>query len=577
MANFLKLAKGAVKLIGRAEPEVTPIQQEALRLYSDYNGLFRKKLDAELLQDLVDSGALSADVAKRLPLLRTSLTDALNKPLPASTGPLFRGVDTTGLHKLEQGDTVGGGFGGAGSFSLDMGKAKGFANPATGFAAGGPVQLIEPGAARRAAAKQAHLDWQIARYRGRPEASEYDDTATAEQGILAKAAEDFEKLYAPLALSPAQTAYTAAHAMTRDDFLKKYGATFGSNAASEVAGLNVADYYDDHIGANRRTYTGQGEGDGFSLVPTSGNGNQIYGSKYWDAYDEVNPHPESQVKVGLEGFVDKMKPLAYMGALAYGAGFLPGAGAAPAAASPFSLSGGTASFGAASPATTASAMSTAAPGLTSAGLTGTLAAPGLAGMIGMESGKAATAVNTGALNTGVGLARGQKPLDALKSGVVSAALSPVGSYVSDTVGGGVVGKLAGNTAVGGLQGVATGRGLVDGAQQGLVAGGIDIAGDYMGGLARNATGNKFAGTAANSLTQSTLKGLPPGATLDSLATQYAAGEIKDLTGLDPKMAKIVIDLARNKKVSAVGALTALGSAADRAVGSRKLSRAAAGD
>ena len=278
---------------------------------------------------------------------------------------------------------------------------------------------------------------------------------------------------------------------------------------------------------------------------------------------------------GWDGFRDGVvKPAAIMAATAYSMGaFNP---ATAAAANPFSLSGGTASFGAGSTAATGSALATAAPGLTAGGLTGTTTASGLAGLMGMESGKAATAVNTGALNTGVGLARGQKPLDALKGGVTAAALSPVGSFVSDSVGGGYMGKLAGSTAVGGLQGVATGRGLVDGAQQGLVAGGIDIAGDYVGGMARNATGNKFAGTAANSLTQSTLKGLPPGATLDSLATQYAAGELKDLTGLDPTVAKTVVSLARGKKVSPIGALTQYAAGKAAPVGSRTAARAARG-
>ena len=178
----------------------------------------------------------------------------------------------------------------------------------------------------------------------------------------------------------------------------------------------------------------------------------------------------------------------------------------------------------------------------------------------MESGKAATAVNTGALNTGVGLARGQKPIDALKSGIVSAALSPVGSYVSDTVGGGYVGKLAGSTAIGGIQGAASGRGVIDGMQQGLTAGGLDIAGDYVGGKVTGETGSKFAGTAANALTKSTLRGLPPGATIDSLATQYASGKLSVLSGLPPDLAGIVVNLAKTKKPSAKGALTAVGSA-----------------
>ena len=384
-----------------------------------------------------------------------------------------------------------------------------------------------------------------------------------------------------------QRFHTAGNFMTRDDFLKKYGTTFvaddkGGNAASEVAGGDVGKYYDMYLApgakGDKRTQRGGGsdiEFGEFYSMPDWSAGKYTDAHPYFDSWDNVRPHPESQKGNGWDEAWKQVRPFAAMAAMAYGANALGGAlGGGSAATAGGTGIGGTAGIGS----------GTALGGAATTGVGGTLTAagtfantaPGLAGMLGMGKGMTATAVNTGALNTGIGLARGQKPIDALKTGLTSAALSPVGSFVGDAVGGGYVGKLAGSTAVGGLQGVASGRGLIDGAQQGLVAGGIDIAGDYVGGLARSATGNKFAGTAANSLTQSTLKGLPPGATLDSLATQYAAGEIKDLTGLDPKMAKIVLDLARNKKVSAVGARTALGSAADRAVGSRKLSRAAAG-
>jgi hypothetical protein len=127
-----------------------------------------------------------------------------------------------------------------------------------------------------------------------------------------------------------------------------------------------------------------------------------------------------------------------------------------------------------------------------------------------------------------------------------------------------------------VQGALNGQGFGKGLQNGLVNGLASSAGTYMGGLAKDATGNNFAGTAANSLTQSTLKGHDPMEALDSLATQYAAGELTDLSGMDPKMASIVVNLARNKKVSPVGALTSLANSAPNAVGSRPLVQAAAG-
>jgi hypothetical protein len=325
----------------------------------------------------------------------------------------------------------------------------------------------------------------------------------------------------------AQAAHTARNTMSREDFLKTYGTTFraddkGGNAASEVAGQDVAAYYDRYLapGARGDLSTTRGAGDNLEVgvedykMPT-------FGYKYrdanpnFDAWDNARPHPVSQDLGGVGEFWRQIgRPIAAGAGLYFGVGSLGGAGAAA---------------------------------------TGSNAASGLAGQLGMSKGAMATALNTGALNTGVGLARGQDLGQALKGGVTSALLSPVGGFVGDAVGGGVVGKLVGSTAAGGLQGVATGRGLTDGLQQGLVSGIANVAGNYIGGQ----TGSNFAGKAASALTKATLSGQKPGSTIDSLATQYAAGELSDLSGLDPATANIVVNLARNKRVSPVGALSAL--------------------
>ena len=205
----------------------------------------------------------------------------------------------------------------------------------------------------------------------------------------------------------------------------------------------------------------------------------------------------------------------------------------------------------------------------------TTPATGLAGLLGMDSGLAATALNTGALNTGMSLARRNNIGDALKSGATGALLSPVSGYVSGLTGGGTLGTLAGNTALGGVQGAIGGRGFGRGLQDGFVNGLVSEAGSYIGGKASGLTGNNFAGTAANSLTQSTLRGRDPKATLDSLATQYASGELTDLTGLPPQVANLVVNLAQNRKPTASQAVGAL-SQMDNAVGSRKMKQTAVG-
>ena len=327
----------------------------------------------------------------------------------------------------------------------------------------------------------------------------------------------------------AQAAHTARNTMSREDFLKLYGPTFraddkGGNAASEVAGQDTAAYYDRYLapGAKGDLRTTRGAGDNLETGVTDYT-MPSFGYKYrdanpnFDAWDNVKPHPTSQDLGGVGEFWRQIgRPIATGAVMYAGVGALNGAlGGAGAAA------------------------------------TGGNAATGLAGQLGMSKGAMATALNTGALNTGVGLVRGQDLGQALKGGVTSAFLSPVSGFVSDSVGGGVLGKLAGSTAAGGLQGIATGRGLTDGLQQGLVSGIASAAGDYVGGQ----TGSQFAGKATNALTRSTLSGKRPGSTIDALATQYAAGEIADLSGLDPAMARVVVNLARSKKASPVGALS----------------------
>lgn len=367
-----------------------------------------------------------------------------------------------------------------------------------------------------------------------------------------------------------QAAHTARNTMSREDFLKKYGQTFvaddkGGNAASEVAGQDVGQYYDRYLAPGaigmQSVSTGWDGDAGTVQAPISwGEGKYTDAHPYFDGWDNVNPHPKSQKGNGWdEAWKQVGRPVATAVAAYYGLGALAGMGGAGAAAG--AGTAGSAGIGS---------------GTVLGGGAATGTASGVAGMMGMAPGYGATALNTGALNTGVGLARGQNIGDAVRGGVTAAALSPVGTWVGDSVGGGAIGTIAGRTAVGGLQGLATGRGLSDGLQQGLTSGVLDVAGDYIGGQVAGSTGSKFAGTAANSLTKSTLRGLPPDATLDSLATQYAAGEISDLSGLDPKLATVVVNLARNKKVSPVGALTALASSADRAVGSKKLARTAVG-
>lgn len=109
----------------------------------------------------------------------------------------------------------------------------------------------------------------------------------------------------------------------------------------------------------------------------------------------------------------------------------------------------------------------------------------------------------------------------------------------------------------GLKTVAGGGSLADVAKNA----GISYLGGQAGELTEGATGLDIAGKAASTLTQSALRGKP--LSLNALATQYAMGQLTDLSGLDPKMASIVINLAKNKRPSVVGALSTIANVAGR--------------
>lgn len=159
----------------------------------------------------------------------------------------------------------------------------------------------------------------------------------------------------------AQAAYTARNFMSRDDFLKKYGKTFvaddkGGNAASEVAGQDVGGYYDRYLAPDAKgdLRTTRGAGDNLEMgiadytMPTFG-WKYRDANPYFDAWDNVKPHPESQDLGGVGEFWRQIgRPIAagagmYLGVNALG-GLLGGSGAASAAsaglpgATPFTAS-----------------------------------------------------------------------------------------------------------------------------------------------------------------------------------------------------------------------------------------------
>ena len=313
-----------------------------------------------------------------------------------------------------------------------------------------------------------------------------------------------------LAAEKAQADYTAKHAMSRDDFIKKYAlgpdGTFvandkGGNAASEVAGQSVAEYYDAYLSPDRKKTktqwnSGNGENEEVSAEWTS-DGKYRYTNPNFDAYDNVNPHPESNLGNGLEEFVKQAKPFAAMGAMALGASAF-GGWAAPAASA------------AATPAT------------------------GLAGTLGMNAGVGATALNAGALNTGISLVQGKNIGDSLKSGAMAAALSPVGGWAKGAIGeataglGSGISKTLATVGAGAATGAAgaalTGQDIGKGVTIGIMSGAIGAVSGEAGKLAKDATGSDLVG----SVTKAGVSGIISGKK-KNLATAAINGAIDDLS------------------------------------------------
>lgn len=295
-----------------------------------------------------------------------------------------------------------------------------------------------------------------------------------------------------LARAAAQKAYTEKQFMPRDAFLAKYaigpGGTFlandrGGNAASEVAGRNVAEYYDAFLDPNHKATGGYiGSGDDFNFDPSAagpiadwGNGYRYRDQNpYFDAWDNVKPHPESQDLGGLgETWRTLGRPAATAAAMYFGVnalGGLLGAGEAGAAAAgsgasvgPAASAGGTAPFSFGTPAQIATGIDLGAVPTVAGG--GSLGAMGGAGATGGASAMGSAAGNmtlaeqmasygaggggiTGGLSTGtVGGFTGAAGGDLVGSAASKGLLGDVGSWLKENptltqLGGAALGALS---------------------------------------------------------------------------------------------------------------------------------------
>ena len=187
----------------------------------------------------------------------------------------------------------------------------------------------------------------------------------------------------------------------------------------------------------------------------------------------------------------------------------------------------------------------AATGAAAAGTAATTAASGLAGTMGMSAGWGATAVNAGALNAGITLARGGNIGDALKSGVTAAAFSGVGGWAKDLATpfvGSTLASVGSGAVTGALGSAVRGGDWKDGAINGAISGGISEASKAVGSFAKDNTielgkgASDFAANAASAVTSTALRGGNLGKAGQNLAINFAgqaAGDFtRDSTGSD---------------------------------------------
>ena len=185
-------------------------------------------------------------------------------------------------------------------------------------------------------------------------------------------------------------------------------------------------------------------------------------------------------------------------------------------------------------------------------LAGYIPASGVAGALGMNAGMGATALNAGVTNAAVNLAGGGNMESALKAGVTGAVLSPVAGWASsgvkellpDTLSAAAknaVGSVASGAATGGVGAAITGNSITDGILNGAKNGAINAAGNYVGGLAQEATGSQTVAGAASGGIQAILHGTNP-------LTGIIAGAIDGGTGVNG-LGTIVTNAANPKNAN----------------------------
>ena len=323
--------------------------------------------------------------------------------------------------------------------------------------------------------------------------------------------------------------------MTREQFIEKFGKTFvandkGGNAASEVAGMDTGEYYDRYLAEGARPYreVTNFEGDKRHEAIGFGGGKYENSIKDFDAWDNVNPHPESNDLGGWgEAWEAVGRPIATAAAMYYGVGALNGALGAGAATAG---TGGAAGIGSGTV-------------LGGGAATGATSGFNLASYLGVTDKIAASAINNAAVNAAVQLGTTGKidPAALAKSTLLNMGGTLAGNFTEKQITDALLDYDLSDKTMNaiGSGANALGKTAVTGGNAGLAALGAG-AGQYAGDTIKDLLGKgqytNAISSAVQGATNTAIQGGNVGKVLQGAGASFLTNQLMEkLTGLYPDL------------------------------------------
>lgn len=203
---------------------------------------------------------------------------------------------------------------------------------------------------------------------------------------------------------------------------------------------------------------------------------------------------------------------------------------------------------------------------------GNIAASGVAGLLGMDAGTAANAVNTGAINAGTNLVRTGDVGSAINAGIVGALTGGAGSLAADEIAnilpsdlnsttGGALSNIASGAVSGGTNAALTGRDIGQGILGGAASGATNAITSDIGSAAKSLASPlstidpALAAAASGAITGGVVGGLTGQDPLQSALTAGATGGVKAAVGELANTQDWFKTLSPNQQSLAVNAMT----------------------